>query len=157
FTPGREEIGEVLADLVPAEPEEVFRFVEIGTGAGWLSELVLRRFPGSSAVAVDGSQTMIERAAETLRPFAGRVELRPFRLEDSAWLDGLGGPVRCFLSSLVLHHLDGPGKRALFAELHRRLEPGGGLLIADVVEASSEWARRHLAHAWDEEVRRRSI
>ncbi len=61
------------------------------------------------------------------------------------------------MSCLVLHHLDGPGKRELFERLHAKLEPGGGLLFADVVEPQSEWERLHVAKAWNEEVKRRSI
>jgi hypothetical protein len=70
----------------------------------------------------------------------------------------LGGwlpPARVFLSSLVLRHLDGSGKRNLFARLLDRPEPGGALLFADVMELRTERARRHFATAW-EEIRRRS-
>jgi hypothetical protein len=100
---------------------------------------------------------MLRHAAERLAPFGDRVELWQARLEDRDWLDRLPRPVRCFLSSLTLHHLDGPGKARLFADLHAHLEPGGALLIADIVEPASEWARRHMATTWTEAVRQRSL
>jgi tRNA (cmo5U34)-methyltransferase len=55
-----------------------------------------------------------------------------------------------------LHHLDDSGKRDLFASLFDRLEPGGALLFADLVDPRTERARRHFAAAWEEEIRRRS-
>ncbi len=90
-----------------------------------------------------------------LAPHRDRAELRGFRLEEPSWADGLP-PARVFLSSLVLRHLDGSGKRNLFARLFDRPEPGGALLFADVMELRTERARRHFATAWEEEIRRRS-
>ncbi len=65
-------------------------------------------------------------------------------------------PARVFLSSLVLHHLDGAGKRDLFARLFDGLEPGGALLFADLMKPRTELARGHFAAAWEEEIRLRS-
>ena len=83
--------------------------------------------------------------------------MRPFQLEDDAWLDAITEPVRCFVSCLVIHHLDGPGKQALFANLYRHLEPGGALLIADIVAPTSAWGWRMMARAYNESVRRQSL
>lgn len=156
YTPRRDEIANVLLDLVPAEPAEPFLGVDIGAGHGWLSEAVLARFPQSRMLALDGSATMLDAARQRLAPFGERVEFRGFRLEDDAWIVALPSGIRCFLSSLVIHHLDGDGKRALFGRLLERLEPGGALLVADIAEPTSEWGRRHMARAWDEEVQRQS-
>lgn len=155
--PYRDEIEHVLLDLVPAAPGEPVRAVEIGTGAGWLSDALLRRFPAARVVGLDGSPAMLSETAQRLAPFGDRVDLNPFRLEDPAWPDSVPGRVHCFLSSLVIHHLDGPAKRDLFARLFDRLEPGGALLIADILEPTSEPARRHMARSWEQAVRRQSL
>jgi SAM-dependent methyltransferase len=157
LTPAREEIERAIVALVPAESDEAFLGVELGVGDGWLSEAILRAYPAARVVALDGSPAMLERAGARLATFGDRAQVAPFRLEDPVWLERLEGSPRCFYSSLVIHHLDGAGKRELFARLYRRLEPGGALLIADVVEPASEPARRYLARAWSEEVRRRSL
>ncbi len=156
MVPGREEIERTLLNLIPAEPNEPFLGVEIGTGAGWLSAAVLREFSKARVLGFDGSPEMLRTAARLLGHYGGRAELRRFRLEDSFWTDGLPA-VRVFLSSLVLHHLDGGGKRDLFARLLDRLEPGGALLFADVMEPRTERARNHFAAAWKEEIRSRSV
>jgi tRNA (cmo5U34)-methyltransferase len=156
MVPGREEIERTLLDLIPAGPDEPFLAVEIGTGAGWLSAAVLREFPEARVLGLDGSADMLRAAAEQLAPYGDRAELRRFRLEDPSWTDGLP-PARVFLSSLVLHHLDGGGKRGLFARLFDVLEPGGALLFADVMAPRSERARGQFAAAWEEEIRNRSV
>lgn len=156
MVPGREEIEQTFVGLIPAEPDEPFLAVEIGTGAGWLSAAVLREFPRARVLGLDGSPEMLREAARTLDRFGDRAELRRFRLEEQSWTDGLP-PVRAFLSSLVIHHLDGSGKRDLFARLFDRLEPGGALLFADLMAPQGERARRHFSAAWEEEIHRRSV
>jgi tRNA (cmo5U34)-methyltransferase len=156
MVPGREEIEQTFLDLIPAEPDEPFLGVEIGTGAGWLSAAVLREFSKARILGLDGSPEMLRTAAEWLGHYGDRAELRQFCLEEPSWIDGMPQAVRVFLSSLVLHHLDGAGKRELFVRLFDRLEPGGALLFADVMEPLTQRARIHFAAAWEEEIRRRS-
>lgn len=88
--------------------------------------------------------------------YRDRAEVRRFRLEEPSWIDGLP-EVRVFLNSLVLHHLDDTGKRALFARLFDRLKPSGALLYVDVMEPRTERARSHFAATREEETRYRSV
>lgn len=155
MAPGREEIEQAFLSLLPAERDEPFVGVEIGIGAGWLSAAVLREFSRSRMIGLDGSPRMLEKAIELLAPYGERAELRPFRLEETSWIEELPSP-KVVLSSLVLHHLAREGKRELFARLFTCLEPGGALLFADLMEARTEHARRHYAASWKEEVGRRS-
>lgn len=155
--PRRDEIERTIMSLIPAREDEAFTFVDIAAGTGWLTHAILDRFPRSSAVVLDASQTMLEEAARQLKTYDGRVTFQQFQLEQPEWEHRVRGAIRCFASSLAIHHLDGPGKRALFARLYERLEPGGGLLIADIVQPATEWARRLAAAEWYAEVRRQSL
>jgi tRNA (cmo5U34)-methyltransferase len=65
--------------------------------------------------------------------------------------------VRSFVSSLAIHHLDGLEKRDLFAALLEKLEPGGALLIADLVEPANERTRALHGTTYDAIVRDQSI
>jgi len=156
YTPRRDELAEAFCDLIPAAEDEAFTGAELGTGEGWLSEAILRRYPAARMIGLDGSDTMLRAANERLSPFAGQYELRPLRLEEPEWVAALPDGLRCVVSSLVIHHLDGPGKAALFRELFAKLSPGGALLICDVVEPANDWGRRHLARAWNTDVERQS-
>ncbi|HVA92117.1 MAG TPA: class I SAM-dependent methyltransferase [Chloroflexota bacterium] len=156
-TPTRAEIRDTILDLIPAEPDEPFLAVELGVGGGWLSEAILQRFPAARVLALDGSSTMLRETESRLQPFAGRFESRLFRLEDRSWLAEISADVRCFVSSLVIHHLDGLGKRTLYRDLYAHLGDGGAVLIADLVAPSSQRERRCLARWWDAEVERQSL
>jgi tRNA (cmo5U34)-methyltransferase len=157
YTPRRDELRDAFLDLIPAEADDAFTGVELGTGQGWLTEAILRRYPRARMIGLDGSETMLQAAAELLAPYAGRYELRPFRLEERGWLDALPGDLHCVVSSLVIHHLHGPEKSALFGRLYEKLAAGGALLIADVMEPTSPWGRRHMANAWNAEVEYQSV
>jgi SAM-dependent methyltransferase len=157
YTPRRDELASAFADLIPADDAELFTGVELGSGQGWLIEMILRRYPQARMIGLDGSETMLHAAAETTASFKNRVEFRLFRLEASDWLDQIPDGLRCVVSSLVIHHLKGPEKAALFQALYAKLAPGGALLINDVVEPTSDWSRRHLARAWNEDVARQSL
>jgi trans-aconitate methyltransferase len=155
--PRRDEIGRTMLDLVPADRDDPFTFVDIAAGAGWLSRAALEQFPHARAIVLDGSTTMLDQARQTLASFADRATFEQFQLEAEDWPQSGSGSVRCFMSSLAIHHLDDGGKRALFARLYDRLEPGGALLIADLIQPSSERATALAAREWSSEVRRQSL
>lgn len=155
--PRRDEIERTLLRLIPAREDEAFTFVDIAAGSGWLTRAILERFQNSRAVVLDASETMLWEAEQGLHDYRERVTFQRFRLEEPDWEQRVPGDIRCFVSSLAIHHLNGPGKRDLFRRLHARLEPGGGLWIADIVQPASEWARRLAAQAWNAEVRLQSL
>jgi tRNA (cmo5U34)-methyltransferase len=157
YTPRRDELRDAFLDLIPAEADDAFIGVEIGTGQGWLTAAILKRFPAARMIGLDGSETMLRATEAALAPYPGRFELRPFRLEDEGWVEALPDGLRCVVSSLVIHHLPGPEKAELFRALYGKLAPGGALLIADVMEPTSEWGRRHMAAAWNAEVEYQSV
>ena len=81
MVPGREEIERIFLDLIPAQPEEPFLAVEIGTVSGWLSAAVLREFSKARILSLDGSPEMLKSAAQLLGHYGDRAELRRFRQE----------------------------------------------------------------------------
>ncbi|PWT78718.1 MAG: hypothetical protein C5B60_00685 [Chloroflexi bacterium] len=157
FVPVRAEQLATLVDLVPAQPTETFTAVELGAGAGHLAQAILERFPHCRYIALDGSETMREQLSRQLAPFEDRVEIRPFELAEQAWRRTLPSPLRCVLSSLCVHHLTGPQKRQFFSEMERLLEPGGALLLADIVEPPSPLVAGMFARQYDEIVRAQSL
>lgn len=156
FVPSRDEQIATLCGLVPARADETFTLAELGAGAGVLARAVLAAFPRCRYVALDGSPSMRSQLATALASYRDRVEVRDFDLALLDWRAALPVPLRCVLASLVVHHLAGAGKRRLFADLARQLEPGGALLLADVVEPVIPAAREAFARQWDDAARAQS-
>jgi trans-aconitate methyltransferase len=143
FTPDRATQIEIICDMIPRDVPGTI--VELCCGDGSLSAAILASVPGARVQAFDGSPAMLA-AARTRNP--ERFEAALFDLADSAWRNFAEAP-RAVMSSLAIHHLDGPGKRQLFADMHRALAPGGALIVADLIEPRSEAALDVAAKQWD--------
>jgi ubiquinone/menaquinone biosynthesis C-methylase UbiE len=101
--------------------------LEVGTGAGFNAEALLKRFPDWQLVATDFDPEMVASARQRLSRFGPRVRL------ETADATNLPFPDRSFdlvLSVLVWHHV-GDWPRATH-EAARVLRPGGNLLLADI-------------------------
>jgi len=154
FVPDREEQLATIVAMIP-EPGDGL-LVDLCCGAGLLSRALLECFPRARVLALDLSPAMLEQARAACAAFADRFETRPFDLAEPSWRS-FAEPVRAFVSSLAIHHLDGEGKRRLFRDLAAALAPGGALVIADLVQPATPAAQAWAAKAWDEAVRRRSL
>jgi tRNA (cmo5U34)-methyltransferase len=99
--------------------------LELGVGTGETARRVRELHPGASWTAVDASEPMLARAREAL-PGA---DLRVSRLQDPL----PEGRFDLVVSNLVVHHLDGPGKRDLFRRVASVLRHGGQFVLGDVV------------------------
>jgi tRNA (cmo5U34)-methyltransferase len=155
FVPDREEQIDLVTDLVP--PTNATRHVvDLCCGEGLLSRAILGRHPYVILHGYDGSPRMLAKAKETVGEFHDRFNDRLFDLAEPGWRAFHWG-VHAFVSSLAIHHLDGDGKRALFASLRAALLPGGVLIVADLVEPTTTRGRELAAKAWDQAVRQRSM
>jgi tRNA (cmo5U34)-methyltransferase len=153
--PFRDEQIATLLALVPFDPGEPFRAIELGCGDGALSYALLEAFPNATITSFDGSQTMRARAAKALERFGSRAKVAAFDLTATEWLAGLRSP-DCVVSSLVLHHLADDEKRRLYARLCTALSSPGALLIADLVEPQRPEAREVMGATWDRVTRAQS-
>ncbi len=116
-----------LEDRTTAATEgiNVEDMLELGIGTGETARRVRELYPEARLVAIDSSAEMLERA-RLLFPDA---DLRLSRLEDPL----PEGPFDLVYSALVVHHLDGAGKRDLFGRIADVLRPEGVFVLADVV------------------------
>jgi len=154
--PMREQQIATLCALIPAQHDEAFTVVELGAGGGLLARAVLDTYPNCHYHALDGSEVMRASLRERLAPYGDRVTIGAFELADTAWREALPSPLRCVLSSLVVHHLTHEGKQQMFRDVAQRLEPGGALLLADLVEPASDRVRLLFAEQWNDAAKARS-
>jgi tRNA (cmo5U34)-methyltransferase len=99
--------------------------LELGVGTGETATRILALHPGAKWTAIDANEAMLGRAREVLPD----ADLRLSRLEDPL----PAGPFDLVVSSLVVHHLDGAGKRDLFRRVHDVVSPEGAFVLGDVV------------------------
>jgi SAM-dependent methyltransferase len=111
-----------LAEFLPAEVE---RALDLGTGDGVTLALVRELRPGATGVAADFSEEMLGLARAR---FAAdeRVEVVAHDLDTP--LPATWGRFDLVVSSFAIHHVEDTRKRALYAEVHERLRPGGTFL-----------------------------
>jgi tRNA (cmo5U34)-methyltransferase len=121
--PGFEELEDAVA--AATDGLEAHDVLELGTGTGETAVRVLARHPGARWTGIDASEAMLARARERLP----EAELLVRPLEDLL----PAGPFDLVVSVLAVHHLDGAGKRDLFARIAGVLRPGGRFVLGDVV------------------------
>ncbi len=155
--PHRAEQNAVVTSFIPANPDDEFLVVDLGCGSGPLSRAILDRFPRSRVIGLDGSPLMLRQAESELAVFSSRFEAREFDLFANDWLNRLPTDIRCFVSSLAIHHLDGTGKQRLYRALADPLEPGGALLIIDLLEPTTQRGWEVNARMWDAYVKEQSV
>jgi tRNA (cmo5U34)-methyltransferase len=154
YVPDRDDQIALICDLIPAPPDGA-NVVELCCGEGLLARALLDRFPGIRIRAFDGSEAMLAATEKRAGAQSGRLETVVFDLAETAWRR-FDVPAHAVVSSLAVHHLDGPGKQALFRDMGRAIAPGGVLILADLVAPVSELAMTAAAKAWDEAVRRKA-
>lgn len=138
------EMIEALVAVIPFKKERVFEAIDLGCGTGTLSKAVKEGFPGAKFTCVDISGRMLEITT-----------------------DKLGGDVRCIeadlydfdfpqrydlvVSSLALHHLEtDDDKLAFYKKIRSALNPGGVMVVIDVVLAEDDRVQQAYMDKWRE-------
>ncbi len=123
------------ATLLEALPQNVNRFLDLGTGDGRLIALVFGARPhATEAIGLDMSPPMLEAAA---RRFASdkRVRIWPHDLNDPLPQPGRFDAI---VSSFAIHHCPDVRKQTLYAECFDLLRPGGAFLNLEHVASPTE-------------------
>lgn len=126
------------------------RILELGTGTGGLTTLLLDSFPEAELVGVDGSPEMLARARAKLTSAGKRLRLECAAFEDVAGRAASLGKFDLIVSSFSLHHMDHERMRGLFADIRRMLEPSGQFIVADYVLSPHLDLQRKYEDVWVE-------
>jgi SAM-dependent methyltransferase len=125
---------DVIRRVFERHGRRIERFLDVGSGAGAMSELMLTLAPGAEAVLVDYSEPMLAGAQEQLAGVEGSWRIARGDLREPDWHRGLEpGSFDAAVSGLAIHHLASERKRDLYAEVFELLAPGALFVNMDVV------------------------
>ncbi|EDP66444.1 Methyltransferase type 12 [alpha proteobacterium BAL199] len=152
--PQRETQIALIVDRV-ARSAAIGDVLEICCGEGLLTAALLDRLPDTRVHAYDGSDSMLAATRQRVGD-TDRLVTRQIDLAATDWRR-FDTPLRAAVSSLAVHHLDGCGKRALFADLFCALAHGGVFVLADVIRPATDAGAAIAGDLWDDAVEQRSL
>lgn len=150
FVPYRQLQADIICQLLEAS-SSLYTVVDLCCGAGFLCKHILEKFPEVKVLGYDLSHEMLAEAEANLKPFAPRFTGHNFDLPAKDWRKTLA-PVDAFVSSLAIHHLSAQEKEQLFHDLYHHLNPGGVVLIADIIQPTTPTAFKVAATLWEQWV-----
>lgn len=127
---------ELITSAAAATNPNAASVLDVGCGAGNYTLKLLEKLPNLSVTLIDLSRPMLDRAVERVTAAGARDvnalqgDVRALQLPDDS--------IDIILAAAVLHHLRTDDEwLAVFRMLHRVLQPGGSIWIADLVQQST--------------------
>jgi tRNA (cmo5U34)-methyltransferase len=127
---------------------DVQRVLDVGSGSGVLSRMLLDQYPQAQAILVDSSEPMLDAARQQFTP--EQAILLHGNLNDPAWVETVRShaPLDVVVSGYAIHHLSDARKQALYAEIYTLLRPGGIFINIEHVASPSPWVQELFIEAF---------
>jgi 2-polyprenyl-3-methyl-5-hydroxy-6-metoxy-1,4-benzoquinol methylase len=122
----------IIARLIAAIPfgrDAEFTVLDVGAGAGAITEALLASFPRAKVVLQDFSVPMLGHARKRLGAHAAQLSYVPCDLLDESWTKKVGGPFDLVVSGIAIHNLQDMGRIAQCYEAIGGLVKPGGCFI----------------------------
>ncbi len=130
--PHRTEAEKVLLEQIPKNAKRV---LDLGTGNGRIMSLIRLSNANVEGIALDFSEPMLKQAR---KQFEKDSKIVVFKHDLSVPLPKDLGYFDAIVSSLAIHHLEHPRKKALYAEIFEMLNSGGFFCNLEHVAPASE-------------------
>ncbi len=132
-----------IAASIVATSGEVSKVADIASGPGTFLKIFLDKFPSSTGIWQDASQTMEDAAREGLAAYASRIT---WVQGDMHHISAMELPVGLdvVLCSRATHHLTPGELKTFYGEVSQLVRPGGWVVNLD---------HAYMGHYWDETFR----
>lgn len=136
--PGAELQLEVMGKIVELWSPRVSRILDVGCGDGILGRRLLERFPAAHVTFTDFSEPMLAAARDKLAD-RSRATVLKADFSKPSWLELVADrrPFDVVVSGFAIHHQTDARKKALYAEIHGALSPGGIFLNLEHVASAT--------------------
>ena len=126
-------IFDLMAKLVPAEPDAAISVLDVGSGYGPVAAAVLDVFPNAHAIGMDISDAMMDRGRERMARFGDRFEYMVGDFAEGTLPEQAvaAGPFDLVVSARAIHHLPAEGMARLYASIGANVKPGGAFFNLD--------------------------
>lgn len=123
-----------VAQLIPFDPDDAIRVLDIGGGWGPVTSAVLEAFPNARVVLHDFSKPMLQQAQTRLASYGDAISFHVGDLMSPSWAEGLIGPFDAVVSSLAIHNVRFPDRiKAIYEEIFPLVAPGGCFVNLDQI------------------------
>ena len=131
-----------VTHLLPFDPDEPIRVLDIGAGYGALTRLILDAFPHSTVVVHDYSEPMLRQARMYLSGASDAVTFVRGDLMSDDWKKDISGEFDAVVSSIAIHNVRHPARiRSIYSEVFTMVSKGGCFFNADYVRPSERIQR----------------
>ncbi|MDJ1135529.1 class I SAM-dependent methyltransferase [Streptomyces iconiensis] len=132
YLPDREERFRVMLDMTEALVGPAPRVLDLACGTGSISDRLLKRLPGATAVGVDRDPALLAIARGHFEGDA-RVQFVSADLSGADWVGALPGgkPFDAVLTATALHWMTTEPLRALYGQVAGVVREGGVFMNAD--------------------------
>jgi SAM-dependent methyltransferase len=136
-----------LTHLLPFDPEDEIRVLDIGAGYGALTRVILDTYPHSTVVVHDYAEPMLLEARSYLSGASDSVSFVRGDLLNEDWAKDIAGTFDAIVSSIAIHNVRYPGRiRSIYRDVFEMLVPGGCFLNVDYVTPAGDFAMRARRH-----------
>jgi len=133
---------DIMVRIMKGQFSVISSFLDIGSGDGVLSAVILEYFSGAKGYLLDFSEDVLSAAKEKLDDFSS--QLRFITLDyasDMDWHQKLGNdmPFDVIVSGYSIHHQHDERKKEIYEEIFNILKPGGLFLNVERVSSEIKW------------------
>ncbi len=139
--------------VIPFDPADNFKVLDLGAGTGLFSYLVAQLYPYAEFSLHDLSGKMMEQAKKR---FSGsRVKVN-FVIKDYS-SENIDDQFDLIISALSIHHLTDGEKEILFQNLFSSLKPNGMFINADQVLGETPYEEEIYKSTWLNQVQEKGV